>query len=203
MISRGTSSRYCTGAPFDMRFALPKASWHEFRLFVEAIAFSIIVPGAVWYWIPRDLLGLWPTTLLPASWAAWQFVALLPLTLGLAAYLKCLWEFVARGRGIPAPLDHPQLLVVSGLYEYVRNPMYVASLLVLLGQALFFQSPGCLMYTIGWFILVHFNVIWHEEPYLTRRFGESYEQYKSAVGRWIPGRRYSADRTRVIRHLSS
>jgi protein-S-isoprenylcysteine O-methyltransferase Ste14 len=164
-------------------------SWRDAMLLFETIAFSVVVPGAVTWWIPRHLLGLWDS-LTPASWSVWQVAALLPFGLGLAVYLKCLWEFAARGRGIPAPLDHPKQLVVTGLYRYVRNPMYLGVLLVLLGETLFLQSSGFLLYVIGWLIFVHLNVILYEEPNLTRKFGDSYKHYRSAVRRWIPGERY-------------
>jgi protein-S-isoprenylcysteine O-methyltransferase Ste14 len=64
-------------------------------------------------------------------WTATSFMALLPLSLGAAIYFRCLWEFAARGRGIPLPIDHPRQLVVTGLYRYVRNPMYVGVLILL------------------------------------------------------------------------
>lgn len=70
---------------------------------------------------------------MPQPWTVAQFAALVPLTLGAAIYFRCLWEFAVRGRGIPAPLDHPKQLVVTGLYLYVRNPMYLGVLTVLAG----------------------------------------------------------------------
>jgi protein-S-isoprenylcysteine O-methyltransferase Ste14 len=107
-------------------------------------------------------------------------------------YLRCLWEFAARGRGIPAPIDHPKQLVVTGLYQYVRNPMYVGVLLFLLGEALFFGSSRFLLYAIAWLAFVHVNVLVYEEPNLRRKFGRSYERYTSAVRRWIPGKKYDS-----------
>jgi protein-S-isoprenylcysteine O-methyltransferase Ste14 len=166
-----------------------KVSFRRIILFVEAVAFSIIVPGAVVYWIPLDLLGLWGEVV-PHPWSVWRVAALLPVGAGLAVYLKCLWEFAVRGRGIPAPLDHPKQLVVTGLYQYVRNPMYIGVLLVLVGEASFFQSSGFLLYSLGWLLFVHVNVLVYEEPNLTRKFGTSYLGYKAVVHRWIPGRRY-------------
>jgi protein-S-isoprenylcysteine O-methyltransferase Ste14 len=168
----------------------PAGGRRRVALFVEAFLFSVVVPGAVWYWIPRHLFGLWPAEPLAVSWSAAQLVGLAFVALGIAIYLTCLWEFLLRGRGIPAPLDHPTALVVTRLYRYVRNPMYVGGLLVLLGQAMLFGSWGYLGYAGGWFAVVHFNVIWHEERYLARRFGDSYRRYQSKVHRWIPGRPY-------------
>ena len=57
------------------------------------------------------------------------------IALGLAAYLWCAWEFATAGRGTPAPVDPPKILVARGLYRIVRNPMYVGVLLILLGEA--------------------------------------------------------------------
>jgi protein-S-isoprenylcysteine O-methyltransferase Ste14 len=104
--------------------------------------------------------------------------------------LRCLWEFAARGRGIPAPIDHSKQLVVTGLYRYVRNPMYLGVLLFLLGESLFLEYRGFLFYALGWLLVVHLNVLIYEEPNLRRKFGSSYELYASAVRRWVPGRRY-------------
>lgn len=164
--------------------------WRRIGLFFETIVFSVAVPGAVTYWIPRDVFDLWGDTS-PHSWTARHFAALLPLALGLAIYLRCLWEFAARGRGIPAPIDHPKQLVVTGLYRYVRNPMYLGVLLVLLGEALFFGSRDFLLYTAGWLLFVHLSVLFYEEPNLRRKFDGSYEVYRRSVRRWIPGKPYN------------
>lgn len=158
-------------------------------LFVETVVFTLIVPGAVIVWIPRDVLGIWGE-ISPSLWTMWQLAALGPLATGLAVYIRCVWEFATRGRGIPSPIDHPQQLVVTGLYRYVRNPMYVGVMLFLLGQAMFFQSPAFLAYALGWLAWVHLNVLFYEEPNLRRKFGDSYIRYATAVGRWVPGKAY-------------
>jgi protein-S-isoprenylcysteine O-methyltransferase Ste14 len=151
-------------------------------LFLETIAFTILVPGSATVLILRDLLGVWGDTS-PQPWTTWQFAALIPLTVGLAVYAKCVWEFAARRRGIPAPLD-PKRLVVTGLYRYVRNPMYVGVMFFMFGEALFFRSVVFLEFTIAWFAFVHLNILVYEEPNL-RRFGDSYRRYTASVRRWI------------------
>jgi protein-S-isoprenylcysteine O-methyltransferase Ste14 len=124
----------------------------------------------------------------PSPWTIRHGAAAALLALGFAVYVRCAWDFAARGRGIPAPLDHAKQLVVTGLYRYIRNPMYVGVLLALLGEALFFGSVPFVEYTAIWFALVHLAVLFYEEPNLRRRFGSSYDDYAAAVGRWIPGR---------------
>src|ERR1041385_6406240 len=127
--------------------------------------FSVIVPGAVVLWIPRDILGVWGR-IPPTAWSFRHAPALVLLTLGLAVYLRCLWEFAARGRGMPAPVDHPKQLVVTGLYRYVRNPMYVGVLLFLFGESLFLEYRDLFLYAIAWLLFVHLNVLLYEEPNL-------------------------------------
>jgi len=78
--------------------------------------------------------------------------------------------------------------VVAGLYRYVRNPMYVGVLSLVAGWAIFFRSRGILLYGCALALAFHLFVVFYEEPRLRRQFGESYERYRRAVGRWIPGR---------------
>lgn len=165
------------------------SSWRRIGLFVEEIAFTLLVPGTVAFWLPLAVLDR-GKLVMPATWSIVQFVAMIPLGIGAAIYVRCVWEFATRGRGIPMPIDHPKQLVVSGLYRYVRNPMYLGVLLFLLGEALFLQYPAFVIYTAVWFGFVNVFVLLYEEPNLRRKFGESYRGYMAAVGRWVPGRRY-------------
>jgi protein-S-isoprenylcysteine O-methyltransferase Ste14 len=165
-------------------------SWRRIGLVIEAIVFTILVPGAVAFWLPLVVLDATKLVVLRA-WSVEQFVALVPLTVGAAVYGRCVWDFVTRGRGIPMPIDHPKQLVVSGLYRYVRNPMYLGVLLFLLGEALFLRYAAFVLYTAIWFGFVNLFVLLYEEPNLRRKFGESYTSYTAAVGRWVPGRRYA------------
>ena len=158
----------------------------DLLLFFETVLFTVLVPGTVTIFLPH-WLNVWGN-LPPEPWTVWQITALIPLAIGLAIYVRCVWEFASRGRGIPAPLDHPKHLVVTGLYRYMRNPMYVGVLLVLLGEALFFRSLDFLVYVLIWFAFVNVAVFVYEEPNLRRKFGDSYNRYCGSVRRWIPGR---------------
>jgi protein-S-isoprenylcysteine O-methyltransferase Ste14 len=76
--------------------------------------------------------------------------------------------------------------VVSGFNRYVRNPVYLGSLLIFSGEALLFGSLRLLVYTAaGWAGAAVF-VRWYEEPALTRRFGAEYQAYRRAVPAWRP-----------------
>jgi protein-S-isoprenylcysteine O-methyltransferase Ste14 len=95
-------------------------------------------------------------------------------------------RFVRQGRGVPAPVLPAQHLVVTGLYRYVRNPMYIAVLSVIVGQGLLFGSGVVLRYALVVALGFHLFVLLHEEPSLRRRFAAEYEAYCRAVRRWLP-----------------
>lgn len=154
-------------------------------LFFKNFLFTVLVPGTVAVYIPLRIVAGSTRTFGP-DWGARQIAALLPLTLGAAIYFWCLWDFAVRGRGTPAPVDAPKHLVVRGLYKYVRNPMYVGVLAVILGWAMFFQERRVLFYAAAAGICFHLFVVLFEEPQLREKFGEQYQSYCRQVGRWVP-----------------
>jgi protein-S-isoprenylcysteine O-methyltransferase Ste14 len=108
------------------------------------------------------------------------------VVLGAILVLACAGVFISRGRGTPAIFDAPRAFVAIGPYQYVRNPMYIGGLMLLIGFGLYLRSISILFLTLPLFLLVHLLVLFYEEPTLTRKFGSSYQEYRSAVRRWIP-----------------
>jgi protein-S-isoprenylcysteine O-methyltransferase Ste14 len=95
-------------------------------------------------------------------------------------------RFVREGLGTPAPIAPPTRLVVGGVYRYVRNPMYVALISCILGQALLLNQPVLLwVAAITGAAMVAFARL-YEEPTLSRKFGADYERYRAAVPGWWP-----------------
>lgn len=111
---------------------------------------------------------------------------------GAALVLTCVGFFVLRGRGTPAPFDPPKNFVAAGPYKYVRNPMYVGGLSLLVGFGLWQQSVSILLFALLLALIVHLFVVLFEEPGLERRFSASYINYKQSVNRWLPRRPRSA-----------
>src|SRR5450631_4127561 len=103
-----------------------------------------------------------------------------------ALYLTCVWIFAVVGRGTPGPWDAPRHLVAVGPYRWVRNPIYLAALLVVLGEAWLFDSRSLLLYAGEMAIFFHLFVIGYEEPTLRRAFGQTYVEYTRRVRRWFP-----------------
>jgi protein-S-isoprenylcysteine O-methyltransferase Ste14 len=161
-------------------------------LALRSLFFTIVIPGTVTLFIPYLIVSRNPSTL--QSWTPLHALGVLLMATGASILFWCIWDFAAEGRGTLAPVDPPKQLVVQGLYRYVRNPMYLGVLLVLVGETALFRSPAMLQYTLIWFIVVNLFVVLYEEPSLKSRFGDSYERYRHSVHRWLPtrpGRRLS------------
>jgi len=147
------------------------------------LLFTILVPGTVAVLVPYLLLS---SASSPASLGPLRLAGLLPLLLGVAAYCWSAASFALVGKGTPAPVDPPKALVVAGPYRYVRNPMYLGVVLVLVGESLVFASPMMLRYAALILLAFHLFVVYYEEPHLRRRFGEAYVHYCRSVPRWLP-----------------
>jgi protein-S-isoprenylcysteine O-methyltransferase Ste14 len=119
-------------------------------------------------------------------WAPMRVLGAILLLAGLIVLIQAFVRFVVEGLGTPAPIAAPQRLVVGGLYRYVRNPMYVAVLAAIVGQALLLGRLGLLVYAAPLWLISAGFVRWYEEPTLTRRFGADYEAYRRAVPAWWP-----------------
>ena len=167
-------------------------------LLLKNLLFTILVPGTVAVYIPLQALGgLVRIRAMP--WRAVQYLSLIPVVLGVALYAWCVWNFAVVGRGTPAPVDAPKVLVTLGPYRHLRNPMYLGVLLVVLGEALLASSRSILLYSGILSLFFQLFVLLVEEPVLRRQFGTSYEDYCTAVRRWVPGRRGVATATMVKR----
>ena len=151
----------------------------------KTLIFTILVPGTVAVLIPNRLASS-PVARGTVPLDSFRYVGLVFVAAGALIYLLCAWDFAFAGKGTPAPIDPPKELVIRGLYKYVRNPMYVGVLSLVLGQALIFEALALFVYAGLLFLAFNLFVLFYEEPALTRKFGEAYRKYREAVPRWIP-----------------
>ena len=99
-------------------------------LFLKTALFTVLCPGTFAVVLPILVAGD-----RPAATGGTLVLALVLLVLGAALYLRSAWDFAVSGGGTPAPIDAPKHLVKRGFYRYTRNPMYVASLTMVIGWA--------------------------------------------------------------------
>jgi protein-S-isoprenylcysteine O-methyltransferase Ste14 len=105
---------------------------------------------------------------------------------GAAVLLHAFSRFVREGLGTPAPIAPTARLVVGGLYRYVRNPMYLAVVTTIVGEALMFGQPRLFWYAAAVATTTALFVRGYEEPTLRRQFGAEYDAYRQAVPGWHP-----------------
>ncbi len=147
-------------------------------MFFRALLAFLALPGMVAFALP----GLW---LWSQEAALVQPLGLYLLLIGVAALLSCVRDFYLRGRGTLAPWAPPEKLVVGGLYRFSRNPMYVVVLLILLGWAWAFASTPLWIYAACVALAFHLRVVFGEEPWLAKRYGQAWTDYASQVRRWL------------------
>jgi len=119
-------------------------------------------------------------------WPGLQVAGAALLAVGAVILVYAFVQFVVEGVGTPAPVAPTDRLVVGGLYKYVRNPMYLAVVGTIVGQALVLGQIVLLVYAAIVSVIVAAFVHWFEEPTLSVRFGAEYEAYRRAVPAWWP-----------------
>jgi protein-S-isoprenylcysteine O-methyltransferase Ste14 len=144
--------------------------------------FLVVAPGVVAGLIPWWLTGWEAGTTRPPLQVLGAFL----LVAGVIVLVDAFVRFVVEGIGTPAPIAPTQRLVVGGLYRHVRNPMYLAVGVTIVGQALLLGRPILLLYAAAFAAVVLAFVRGYEEPTLARQFGVEYEDYRRAVPGWRP-----------------
>jgi protein-S-isoprenylcysteine O-methyltransferase Ste14 len=121
--------------------------------------------------------------------AALKVLGVLVLIAGAALVVETTTRFALQGRGTPAPWAPPERFVERGSYRYVRSPMYLGVILLVVGQGLLLGREILFLWAaVAWLIFTSF-LAFYEEPELRRRFGADYDDYRRRVRRWIPDRR--------------
>lgn len=157
----------------------------RFASIVGSAVFLVIAPGTVaglvpWWISHWEVAQPWHGIYLLRP------VGILMIIYGSGFVLDSFARFAIQGLGTPAPVMPTKHLVVTGLYRYVRNPMYVGVFSAIVGQALLFGNFRVFVYGICMFAAAAFFVLLYEEPTLRRTFGAEYDQFCANVPRWIP-----------------
>jgi protein-S-isoprenylcysteine O-methyltransferase Ste14 len=168
------------------------------RAAVGSAVFFVIAPGIVAGLVPWLISGWdvhWPMSTFGIAVMALGSAV---LTAAVVVLIRNFVRFVVEGRGTPSPVLQTERLVVGGDYRFVRNPMYLAVITAILGQAIIFGSLGLVLYALTvWAIMATF-VRMYEEPLLQNRYGEEYERYRRGVRAWMPRLRpWQADRDHI------
>ncbi len=148
-----------------------------------SVLFFVAAPGTVAGVLPWALTG-WRVGA-SAPWPLRLLGALLILA-GIVVLVSAFVRFVIEGAGTPAPIAETDRLVIGGLYRFIRNPMYVAVLIVIAGQALLLARWVLMIYGLFAAVAMVSFVKAYEEPRLLQRYGTQYRQYRRTTPGWWP-----------------
>jgi protein-S-isoprenylcysteine O-methyltransferase Ste14 len=140
-----------------------------------------VVAGLVPWWISKwkihpPLFGFRPV----------RVFGFLLIVTGVSVLVESFARFALEGLGTPAIVFPPRRLVVKGLYRHVRNPMYLAVVAIIVGEAMILGNLNVLKYAALVWLFCHLFVLAYEEPTLRKTFGAEYNAFCVNVPRWTP-----------------
>ena len=147
--------------------------------------FFLIAPVTVGFVVPWWIAG-WQIGIATPESNLFRVAGVVLVLLGLLPLVESFGRFALMGLGTPAPIAPPKHLVVTGFYRYVRNPMYVGVLVIIVGQALILESGAVFVYAALIALAFTAFVMGYEEPALRRQFGDEYREFCKNVPRWLP-----------------
>ena len=143
--------------------------------------------------LPFNVLVIIPVVILYFTNFTYQFPNILQFICGLIVLLGGMllsgWSmglFYKIGKGTLAPWAAPKHLVVQGPYKFVRNPMIIGVILILLAEALLLNTRYIFYWAVVFFILNNIYFHYFEEKQLKKTFGKEYLDYKKQVPMWLP-----------------
>ncbi len=158
--------------------------------FLQSLLYVVVVPGFFSGILPVILAGVGLE--IKIEFGVYRNAAVIFWLAGVAILLSCAWCFASEAESTPAYNESNRLITV-GPYSFVRNPMYLAQLSIVLGYFLWTGELIVFVYLINYMFIVYFITTYYEEPYLFRKFGDAYADYTESVPKWIPRlTRYSA-----------
>lgn len=172
---------------WQLRFFRAAKPRSYFANAVRSLVQTLLIWIVFLFLIPWGVVSLQSAVEIPL-WepGVWKTVAVVVFWLAGCSGLHCGWLFVRYGGGTPLPLDQTTRLTVLGLYRFVRNPMAILGILQGIMVGLFFGSWPVMVYSLLGVVAWELFARPFEEEDLSRRFGDEYEAYRSAVPRWFP-----------------
>lgn len=149
------------------------------ELKVPPVVLVVIVAAGMW-----ALSRILPDASIAIPAAGW--LASVAALAGVAIAALGVLAFRTAGTTVdPRVPEQSESLVVSGVYRYSRNPMYVGFLLVLCAWGLWLGNLPALLFLPAFVLYMNRFQIVPEERFMADKFGEDYTSYCAKVRRWV------------------
>ncbi len=155
----------------DKDTKLPKLAAQPPAVFLLAMLGGAVIDA---YAVPLSI-GL--------GWAGGVLGVLIVAT-GIALTMMAMQAY-RKAASSPDPHHMPTALVVTGPYARTRNPLYLGTLMIMLGIGIGTNMPWFLIAAVPVMAIIHYGVVLREEAYLEDLFGERYRTYRAGVRRWV------------------
>ena len=146
-------------------------------LFLRNLFFTVLQPGIVAGLIPYMIIRRKMEMIVHPQADVYLLVGGFLFVAGLCIMTACIVSFAVKGKGTLSPADPTKYLVITGLYRYSRNPMYIGVLLILASEAVYFNTFTLWIYFAFIFMAFSLFIAFVEEPRLRKDFGREYELY--------------------------
>jgi protein-S-isoprenylcysteine O-methyltransferase Ste14 len=115
-----------------------------------------------------------------------DLISIIILLIGLLILINPIFKFIKSKTTIdPIKFKKVNKLIISGIYKYSRNPMYLGLLMIVISTSIFFLNIFSITTPLLFYCWINRFQIKREESFLTEKFGEEYISYKIKTRRWI------------------
>ena len=115
-----------------------------------------------------------------------DLISIIILLIGALILINPIFKFIKSKTTIdPIKFKKVNKLIISGIYKYSRNPMYLGLLMIVISTSIFFLNIFSITTPLLFYCWINRFQIKREEIFLTEKFGEEYMSYKIKTRRWI------------------
>ena len=115
-----------------------------------------------------------------------DIISILILLIGILILLNPIFKFIKSKTTIdPIKFKKVNKLIITGIYKYSRNPMYLGLLMIVTSTSLFYLNIFSITTPFLFYFWINRFQIKREEIFLTEKFGKEYLLYRTKTRRWI------------------
>lgn len=170
-------------------FEFRHRTWFIMLIFALAFGSYAIEPTSVVEWLFKTQVISGLTASHASRGVAGHLIfALCAILLGAAAWIRTWGTAYLNNEVVQDRVVRADRLVADGPYRYVRNPLYIGTVLLAIGLAPMATPIGCVVLVVGMLVFI-LRLIGREERFLLEEQGDAYQAYLERVPRLWPSLR--------------